>query len=199
MEDRVATHDDLGRLMAAAASGDRTAWDTLVDRFTGLLWSVARAHRLSTADCADVVQTTWLRLLDHLDRIQDPSRLAGWLATTARHECLHTLRRSTREPAFPVEEMLDSVADRTDPVDAHLLRDERDAALWAVFDQLGVACRQLLRVLMADPPPSYAEVAAALGMPIGSIGPNRGRCLATLRRLVLEADLELDPDEGGAR
>jgi RNA polymerase sigma factor (sigma-70 family) len=199
MDDRRVADDDLGHLLSSAAAGDRASWDRLVERFTGLLWAIARAHRLSQADAADVVQSTWLRLLDNLGRIQEPDRLGGWLATTARRECLHTLRRSHREPAFPVEEMLDPVADRTDPVDADLLRHERDVALWQLFDELSDPCRRLLRVLIASPPPPYVEVAAALDMPIGSIGPTRARCLGRLRALVTDAGLVSDSDGGGVR
>src|SRR5213593_490223 len=84
-------------LLAQAGAGDERAWDALVEQHTRLLWSVARSYRLDQADAADVVQTTWLRLLEHLDRIEDPSRLVGWLVTTARRECLRVLRRSGRE------------------------------------------------------------------------------------------------------
>jgi RNA polymerase sigma factor (sigma-70 family) len=92
-------------LVAAAAAGDQQAWDALVDRYASLLWSVARSYRLSAPDAADVVQTTWLRLVEHLGQIADPDRLPGWLATSARRECLRVLRRagpgqrSVRAPA----------------------------------------------------------------------------------------------------
>jgi len=178
----------LTALLGAAENGDQAAWDALVLRFTNLLWSVARAHRLDTADAGDVVQTTWLRLVENLGRIQDPERLPGWLATTARHECLRTLRRSGRE------QLDDDPADRADggdPLDTRLLTEERDAQLWACFGLLQRRCQQLLRVLMADPAPSYAQVAAALDMPVGSIGPTRGRCLERLRAHALERGLTL--------
>jgi RNA polymerase sigma factor (sigma-70 family) len=185
-------------LVAAAASGDSSAWDTLVERFSGLLWATARSHRLDTADAADVVQTSWLRLLENLDRIQDPERLGGWLATVARRECLLVLRRSDREPPVPADEAFDRVPDQRAPLDAGLLADERDAALWQVFEQLPDPCRRLLRVLVSDPPPAYAEVAAALDMPIGSIGPTRARCLGKLRTLAL-ANGALGPEDVDVR
>lgn len=184
----------LGPLLEAAAAGDGAAWDSLVERFTGLLWATARAHRLSSADAADVVQTTWLRLVENLGRIQDPERLGGWLATTARRECLVVLRRSHREPPIGDERLLDSVPDQRSPLDAALLADERDAALWRVFAELPDRCRRLLRVLLADPAPSYAEVAEALEMPVGSIGPTRQRCLSSLRVLAVESGA-LDPGD----
>jgi RNA polymerase sigma factor (sigma-70 family) len=186
------TDDDLGARLAAAASGDRAAWDSLVDRFNGLVWSVARSYRLSHDDAADVVQTTWLRLLDHLDRIEDPQRLGSWLATTARHESLHSLRRTKREPVLDVVQIMAPVPDQRAAVDSELLRAERDTALWSLFERLGDGCRRLLRVMIATPPPSYAEIAEALDMPVGSIGPTRARCLANLRALAVESDIALD-------
>jgi RNA polymerase sigma factor (sigma-70 family) len=164
----------------AAGDGDEQAWDVLVERFSRLVWSVARSHRLSDADAADVSQTTWLRLAEHLHRLRDPAKVASWLATTARNESLRTLRRSAR--VVPVDVDLDGDLGRSAPAaDGRILLEERDAALWAAFDQLPDPCRALLRTLMADPAPSYAEISEALGMPIGSIGPRRARCLDRLR------------------
>src|SRR4051795_2193299 len=88
----------LTELVLSAAEGDQAAWDALVDRFAGLVWSIARAHRLSAADAADVSQTTWLRLVEHLGRIRDPERVGAWLAATARNESLRPLRRAQRGP-----------------------------------------------------------------------------------------------------
>lgn len=169
-------------LLARAAQGDQRAWNALVDEHSRLLWSVARSFRLDAADANDVVQTTWLRLLEHLDRIEDPSRLVGWLVTTARREAMRVLRRSSRER--PVVE--DTVLDRPDdgpPVDSGLLQDERNHALWDAFSRLSEKCRQLLRVAVTHPQ-AYDEISEALGMPIGSIGPTRRRCLTNLRALL---------------
>jgi RNA polymerase sigma factor (sigma-70 family) len=169
-------------LLARAAQGDQHAWNDLVAEHSRLLWSVARSFRLDAADANDVVQTTWLRLLEHLDRIEDPSRLVGWLVTTARREAMRVLRRAGRER--PVVE--DTVLDRPDdgpPVDTALLRDERDRALWQAFAGLNEKCRQLLRVAVTHPQ-SYDEISAALQMPVGSIGPTRRRCLTQLRSLL---------------
>lgn len=181
-----------GALVHRAAAGESAAWEALVSRYTSLLWSVARAHRLDDATAGDVVQTCWLRLVEQLGRISDPDRVGAWLATTARRECLRLIRRSAREHATN-----DADLDRVDlaaaPVDAGLLLAERDAALWRAMDALGERCRQLLRILMADPPPSYDEVSAALDMPIGSIGPTRMRCLAKLRELAAAAGLGSTP------
>jgi RNA polymerase sigma factor (sigma-70 family) len=181
-------------LVARAAAGDASAWDALVDRYTALLWSVARAHRLGEADAADVVQTTWLRLVENLHRIEDPERLPGWLVTTARHECLRALRRSGREFTGSADDLaLDMVDDQVPALDAALLEEERDVVLWRCFGGLPERCQRLLRVLMAAEPPAYADVSRALGMPVGSIGPTRMRCLDRLRALVHAAGYPFDP------
>src|SRR3954451_7085335 len=172
---------EVAELVRAAAEGDRDAWDALVDRFNGLVWSVARSHRLSTVDASDVVQTTWLRLVEHLGRLQEPERVGAWLATTARRESLRTLRQSARVLATEPELLPDPGTDA--PLAAALLAGERDRALWTAFGGLSERCQVLLRLLVADPPPSYEDVSAVLDMPIGSIGPTRQRCLDRLRGL----------------
>ena len=178
-------------LLRAAADGDAAAWNRIVERFATLLWSVARAHRLDTDDAADVVQNTWLRLLDHLDRIREPEALAGWLQTTARYESLSMLRRGGRERVVRDDDLAEQVVDpETVELDTALLDDERDASLWQCFNRLSESCQRLLRVLMAVDRPSYAAVSASLGMPVGSIGPNRMRCLERLRRLLAGSDYD---------
>jgi len=184
--------EDPSALVAAAAAGDSAAWEALVDRYSGLMWSVARSFRLGSADAADAVQTSWLRLLEHLDRIEDPERLAGWLATTTRRECLRLLRRGRRE-SLADETGVPEIPDDAAPLDAGLLLAERDAALWHAFEQISDRCQGLLRVLMASPPPSYLEVSEALDMPVGSIGPTRQRCLESLRRVVMADSTLADP------
>lgn len=167
-----------------------------MERFTRLLWSIARSYRLSESDAADAVQMTWLQLLEHLDRIADPQRLPGWLATTVRRECLQIIRRAKRT-GF-VAEVDDDLPSPGAGVDHPLLVAERDAALWSAVDQLPDGCARLLRALMASPPPAYGEVAVVLDMPVGSIGPTRQRCLRRLRDII-HRDGELGPDwtEGG--
>ena len=189
-------HLDTPDLVARARTGDERAWVELTDRFTNLLWSVTRAMRLSRADAADVVQTTWLRLVERLDSVRQPDQLGAWLVTTARRECLAVQRRGARLRDSPVEGW-DHVPAAGDPLDEALLREERDAALWKAFSGLAARCQSLLRVLMADPPPSYEEVSAALDMPIGSIGPTRQRCLKSLRE-IMSAESG-SPRRGGGR
>jgi RNA polymerase sigma factor (sigma-70 family) len=179
--DPAMTDDDLALLLRAASDGDQEAWARIVDRFSGLVWAVVRSFRLEGDAAADVSQTTWLRLVEHLGDIRDPGRLGSWLATTARRECIRTLKLAGQQVPTDEESRLEPPVLAEDVVSLGLLRGERDAALWRAFETLSAKCRQLLRVLMADPPPTYAEVSDALAMPLGSIGPIRGRCLAALR------------------
>lgn len=166
-------------LVQAAAEGNRQAWDSLVDRYARLVWSVIRGFRLDEATAGDVSQTVWLRLVENLEKIRDPEKLASWLATTARNEAIRTKRIYERTVPTAVEfQIIDS-----DPaVDARMLASERDAEVAAAFATLDEDCQQLLRAVTADPPLDYETIAAMLGRPIGSIGPTRARCLEKLRR-----------------
>jgi RNA polymerase sigma factor (sigma-70 family) len=179
---------DTGQLVTSAAGGDADAWQGLVDRFSGLVWSVIRAYRLGSADAADVFQTTWLRLAEHIRRIEQPDRVGAWLATAARRECLQSLRTAGRTVPTGDVSQLEGPPALDNPTEEAILRAEQDredkeraVALWRAVSRLPARCRELLRILMASPPPSYAEAAAALGLPVGSIGPTRARCLRTLR------------------
>jgi len=182
------TDTDAGDLVKAALAGDRSSWDELVRRYSGLVWSVTRGYRLGQADAADVFQTTWLRLAEHLGRIDKPGQVGAWLATTARHEALRIARGATR--IVPAEEatlvalgQVDDYSPERAVLDAEQARldSDRAARLWRAFGELPGRCRELLRILIASPPPGYAEVAAAMDMPVGSIGPTRARCLRRLR------------------
>lgn len=173
---------DVEALVASAADGDETAWSALVDAYSGLVWAVARGVGLGRADAADVSQTTWLRLAEHVRSIREPASVGAWLATTARREALRTAQAAGRSVLRDPLDPSGGVADADAPtVDAGLLAEERQAALWRALRRLPMPCRSLLRLLLADPAPSYAEVSAALNMPIGSIGPTRARCLDRLR------------------
>jgi RNA polymerase sigma factor (sigma-70 family) len=179
--------DPLAPLVHAASGGDRAAWDTLVDRFGALLWSICRSFGLNGADAGDAFQLTWLRLLEHLDTIEDPDRLAGWLATTCRRECLAVLRRGRRVLPTADDALFDRFAAPGAGADGPSLVADRDAGLWRAFNQLTDRCQQILRVLVLEPDDgaaSYESAAQVLGMPKGSLGPTRGRCLAQLRKLL---------------
>jgi RNA polymerase sigma factor (sigma-70 family) len=177
-------------LITAAATGDPAAWSSIVDRFSGLVWSVARGHGLSQADAEEVYQTSWLRLAENVGRIKDPARIGAWLATTARHESLRLIRLRAR--IVPTGEAPNGEADDHTP-EQHVLAVEQARAdadrmlqVWQAFQLLSERCRQLLRALMASPPPSYVEVSAATGLAVGSIGPIRARCLGHLRESLAE-------------
>ena len=170
-------------LVARARSGDRHAWDALVERYAPLIWSICRRHRLGRADADDVGQSVWLRLVDQLDRVRDPAALPGWLATTTRRECLRFLC-ATHGPyatmyALDVESLPDR---RAGTAEQELLTAERHAALREAFTQLPPNGQQLIALLIADPPVPYADISAQLGIPVGSIGPTRSRYLDKMRR-----------------
>ena len=166
-------------LVRSAAAGSDLAWEELIDEFGGLVWAVARSYRLRDADAADVAQATWTKLVGHLDRLSEPCRVGAWLATTARRECLRELRIGWRETLLGDDAPPEYATE--DALDADLLCAERDEALWRSFSCLRDTDRALLRLLIADPRPSYDEIAAALDIPIGSIGPTRARALERLR------------------
>lgn len=173
--------DELVRVVERARRGDAAAWDVLVTRFGGLIVAISRSFRLHADDAADIAQTTWLRLLESIDRIREPERIAGWIATTARRECLRRVRTVGREQ--PTDELDGGEATPTFPSPGQeLIREQERAVLWEVVQELPDHHRQLMTVLMASPQPSYAEVADALDMPIGSIGPTRMRAVERLRR-----------------
>jgi RNA polymerase sigma factor (sigma-70 family) len=182
---------DDAALVVAAAAGDTRAWAQLVERYDSLVWAVARSFRFTATDAADVVQTTWLRLVEHLDRIEQGDRVSAWLVTTARRECLTLVRRQSRQ-APPALASVDLVEDDGPPPDHALLAGERERAVWVAFARLSERCQRLLRLLVADPAPTYEDVGLVMDMPVGSIGPTRGRCLERLRSVMADGTLRLD-------
>jgi len=179
----------VGPVVRAAVDGDHVAWTELFRRFTRRITAVARAHRLSVHETDDIVQDTWLRALEHLRELRDPESVAGWLNTTARRECLRHIGLNAREVLARSSIECEAV----DPSAYDVLEGaERSAALQRAFDRVKARERALMRVLLADPEPTYAEISAALGMPIGSIGPTRMRAIARLREDRELADAVLD-------
>jgi RNA polymerase sigma factor (sigma-70 family) len=166
-------------LVTRAAGGDQGAWNELVDRYAPLVWAICNRYRLSNHDIEDVGQNVWLALVEQLGKLREPAALPGWLATTTRRECLRVVTAAQR-----LGTRLDEAAEFVDDViiDEEILRAERDAGLRAAFTELSLHCRQLLGMLISDPPHTYAEISATLGIPMGSIGPQRARCLERLRR-----------------
>lgn len=184
---------DLPRLVKASVDHDEEAWNELVRRFAGLVAFVIRHYRLSAADTQDVSQLVWLRMVEHLADIREPSALPGWLATTTRHECERYLRINGRSVAMdPLTMRLTDKADGPE-IDELLLAAERRQVLLEGLRELTDQQRELLLMLTADPPYAYAEISRILGIPIGSIGPTRSRVLDKLRdtdavRAYLDAD-----------
>jgi RNA polymerase sigma factor (sigma-70 family) len=172
------------RLVKRAVAGDTRAWEGLIDKYGRLIWSITREFRLAESDAADVFQTTWMRLIEHVDRLDHPDRVGSWLAATARNECLRCLASHKRLVLASEDVVLDGPAAHEPEIDEALLADERAQILREAMTHLPRRWQQLLELLMADPPMSYAEISDELGLPVGSIGPTRGRCLARLRVLI---------------
>jgi RNA polymerase sigma factor (sigma-70 family) len=170
-------------LVKAAGAGDVGAWAELVDRYSGLIHGIGRRYRLGDADAADVAQITWMRALEHLAGLRDPERFGGWLATVAHRESLRLLRSAAREVPTG-EDLLAREADSTISLDARLLAAERRDMVRRALAKLSPGHQRLLRLLYSEPEPAYADIGRTLGMPIGSIGPTRGRALRGLRRQI---------------
>ena len=177
---------DTTRLMRRAANGDPAAWEGLVNKYGRLIWSITRDFKLVESDAADVFQTTWMRLIEHIDRIEHADRVGSWLASTARNECLRSLSIRRRLVLAGEDDSFDGPAALEPEIDEGLLSAERVAIVREAMTHLPRRWQRLMEMLMSDPPASYAEISGELGLPVGSIGPTRGRCLARLR-VLLEA------------
>ena len=175
---------DAAELVRRAADGDLMAWEGLVDQYARLIWSITGDFKLVESDAADVAQTTWLRLLEHIDRIEHPDRVGSWLAATARNECLRSLAARKRVVLSHEDVELDSALAHGPEIDERLLADERAQVVRDALSRLPRRWQRLLEMLMADPPVPYADISDELGLPVGSIGPTRGRCLDRLRVLL---------------
>ena len=184
-EDADRRHNDpvVTDLVTRARNGDRQAWDVLVERYAPLIWSICRRHRLGGADAGDVGQSVWLKLAGQLGSLRDPAALPGWLATTTQRECGRIVRtaRGPRDAGHARD--AGTIPDYQAQTAGHeLLVAQRHAALREAYSHLPPCCQQLIALLIEDPPLAYAEISARLGIPVGSIGPSRGRCLDKLRR-----------------
>jgi RNA polymerase sigma factor (sigma-70 family) len=187
-------------LVTYARKGDKQAWDVLVERYSPLIWSICRRHRLRDADAEDVGQSVWSHLVDQLDNVRDPAALPGWLATTTRRECLRVLR-AAREPLAAGYQLDAEIlpAEQARTAEQELLVAERHAALREAFLALSPSDQRLIGLLLEDPPAPYAEISSRLGIPVGSIGPHRGRCLDKLRRHpAIAALINTEPTARGA-
>jgi RNA polymerase sigma factor (sigma-70 family) len=190
------TSEEINDLLQRAAEGDSEAWEALVATYAGLLRSVVRGFRLSDAEAKDALQTIWLRLIENLHTIRDPSRLAGWLCTTARRTCLETVRMRARHARMTTDagyrnegegDPCGEIAARDDGPEVLLLRAEHSRLLSPAIATLSERDQALLHLLMEVKSPNYREISEKLGMPIGSIGPTRARILGRLRTALEQA------------
>ncbi len=183
-------------LVHRAAEGDPAAWDAIVDEYAGLLWSVVRGFRLNEAQAADAVQTTWLRLVEHVADLREPGHVAGWLKTTAQRVCLQVIRQGGREQLTDWDEDRGAGGgvrydgpDEDGPEVTALRREQQELVRRALAD-LPDRHRQLMELLVASPPISYQDISARLGMPVGSIGPTRARILTRMRETLATVGLQ---------
>jgi RNA polymerase sigma factor (sigma-70 family) len=169
-------------LVERAVNSDQNAWNDILERYAPLVWSICTRYRLNDQDIEDVGQTVWLLLVEHLGELRQPAALPGWLATTTHRECQRalTVARKTEGAGTKLEDALFVVDGAV--IEQEILIAERNAALRLALRELPPRCQQLVAMLISDPPHSYAEISDALQIPMGSIGPQRSRCLEHLRR-----------------
>jgi RNA polymerase sigma factor (sigma-70 family) len=189
---------DVVDLVQRAAAGESWAWERLVDQYSRLIWAITRDFKLVESDAADVAQVTWLRLLENIHKIEKPDRVGSWLASTARNECLRCLANRKRVVLAEDEDVLQGSAPAGPEIDERLLLEERAEQVREAMTRLPLRWQHMLDMLMADPPASYAEISDQLGLPVGSIGPTRSRCLARLR-VLLHSRLPADHENPAGR
>ena len=179
LEDSLATR--AGRLFSQYRAGEEARMAELVRILTPILWHTARASRLDAAAAEDVLQTVWLTLVRKADTITEPLAVLQWLVVTTKREAWRVARGQARVRPEDLEAPGALRSEATESVEDAVLRATSDHRLWQHVEGLPERCRTLLRVIAFADRPDYAELAQALGMPQGSIGPTRGRCLAKLR------------------
>jgi len=170
----------MASLMDAARDGNDDALGQIVTELSPLLWQVARATGLSSGDAEDVLQTVWMRLISHLDDIRSSTALTAWLVITTKRESWR-VRAAGRKQLPADQDWLAALPDQAPGSEEQAIADDQRRALWAAIGQLSPRCQELLRIVAFVSRPDYATVAAELGIPRGSVGPTRGRCLAKLR------------------
>lgn len=188
----------VAELVARAEEGDSAAWAELVNRYAPLVWTICKQFRLQDAECDDIGQMVWLGLLESLPQLRQPAALPGWLVTTTRRECLRYLQSVRRRRNREQEIKIDVPDNRLPSPEHQMVAADLDAALRVAFSQLDPKCQSLILLLMQTPRVPYAEIATRLNIPIGSIGPQRARCLARLRRSrALATWIDAPPGEVG--
>jgi RNA polymerase sigma factor (sigma-70 family) len=180
--------DSPADLLLGISNGDPSAWDEIIRRYGKLVSTTVRSFRLQEADALDAIQSTWLRLAEHAHHVKYPERLAGWLATTARRECLRSLRRAKSGPNL-TDWASETISDPSPSPEQRAIDTITTQMLRALIDELPPLRRTLIRMLFADHPRSYAEIARIAGIPLGGIGPTRARALQQLRDKIDEHGL----------
>jgi RNA polymerase sigma factor (sigma-70 family) len=177
-------------LVKRAAGDDPAAWNEIVERYAPLVWSICTRFQLSAADREDVGQNVWLLLVEQIGKLREPAALPGWLATTTHRECLRVVTGAGKSQRQGTG--LDDAAQFVDNtmIDEEILMAERNAALRAAFAVLPPRCQELVGMPTSDPPSSYAEISVTLQIPVGSIGPQRARCLDRMRKSTALAGLD---------
>lgn len=175
--------DQAARHFRAWQAGEPGALDDLVRALSPVLWHVVRAYGLDRDRAEDVVQTVWLTLVRRHASIADPQAVSSWLTTTARREAWRVAKSAGRMPPVPEQVVVDRAGTSRSAED-DAVRSDEDANLWAAVQRLTPRCQRLLRIVAFEDRPDYAGIAKDLDMPVGSIGPTRGRCLGKLRDLL---------------
>lgn len=185
--------EDDAQLVARCRSGQSAAWAVLVERYQRLVYAVVRRAGHDEHTAADVFQTVFSRLIEHLPRLAQPERLQAWIVTTAKREALRTRERNQRNVSLTPEDedapaLTDQLADDAPLAEDALSELQQLDLLRRGLERLDERCRSLLTLVFRDEDEHlpYDEVAKRLGLPTGSIGPTRSRCLDKLRKLVTE-------------
>ncbi|MGH3939297.1 MAG: RNA polymerase sigma factor [Pseudonocardiaceae bacterium] len=192
VDDASAAPGSIDDLLSRARNGEPDAWAEIVRRYSNVVFATVRSFRLQDADVLDAVQMTWLRLAENVHRVQAPDRLAGWLATTARRECLHILRQQARHAPTLVDAVEVNVVDPGIGPEQRVIDGDVKRVLWRLVAELPPRRRILLRALFTDNPCTYTEVARTAGISPGGIGPTRARALKQLRLRLDEHGIELE-------
>lgn len=181
-------------LIERCLKSDEGAWRDLVEKYKRLVYSIPRGYRLPDSTCDDIFQSVFSLLYQNLGSLRDTRTLAKWLMTTTQRECWRTTRSNTRA-ASHLANLPAAEAPSTEPAADDLERWERRVAVQQALTRLGGPCERLLRALFTTADSTnYADVAASLGIPTGSIGPTRARCLAKLASLLSDS-LDTNADD----
>ena len=179
---RINPHCSDAELIAAHLTGNLDAWEVLLERYENFLFHLLLRAGLNRTDAEDIFQNVCLKLYLHLEDLRDMTKLSGWLAAVARQEVFRLRRRRT-EISIDTTDLPEMAADRMLPEEV-VLAEEHMRLVQQGLQELALPCRSLLTLLYRPSPATYAEVSAQLGLPTGSIGPQRARCLDRLKKIL---------------